>query len=167
MIAALSIELIPGGLVHEGRTWIGELPSTELESALGQPSRIDTKLSGGRPWRTVAYYDELGIYVLHDLETQRAVYIGIALIPEGASFPPASPFTGRLVVNGKQLLAGMKQRELPLRGKVNFVKGIGSTWRCAHDSGYVVLHMKRVTLPTGRKSSEPVLVSVTHSFLRD
>lgn len=167
MTAALCIELIPDGLVIDGRTWIGELPSHELQSALGRPSRVDTKLSNGLPWRTVEYYDEHGIYALHDIGTKRTVYLGIALIPEGSSFPPNSPFTGQAIVNGKQLVAGMRQQELPLRGTINFVKGIGSTWKCAHDNGYVELNLKRVTLPGGRKSSAPVLVSVTHSFLQN
>jgi hypothetical protein len=167
MTPALSIELIPGGLVLGGRTWTGELASEAIQSALGVPSRTEVKLAHGRPWRIVAYYDEDGIYILHDLESKRVVYLGIALNLEGVSFAPKLPFNGQLVINGRQLVAGMTERELPLRGTINFVKGIGSTWKCAHDHGYVELNLKKVTLSNGRKSSQPVLASVTHSFLKN
>jgi hypothetical protein len=167
MIATLTIELIPGGLALEGRNWIGELPSAQIEQVLGKPSRVEVKFSKGRPWRTVSYYDENGIYVLNDIETKRAVYIGIALIPEATAFPTRSAFSGQIYLNGARLMPGMKCRELPLRGTINLVKGIGSMWKCAHDNSYVELNLKKVLQPNGRKSSEPVLVSVTHSFLRD
>ena len=163
----LAVELIPGGVVINGQTWIGELSSQELRSVLGQPTRNDIKLAGGDPWRVFEYYDEYGIHTLHEIATKRAVLIVISLIPTRGVLTPTSPFRGELIVNEKQLFAGMKLRELPLKGSLNFVKGIGSTWRCAHDNGYTALHLQKIAWPNGGKSSAPVLVSVTHSFLQN
>lgn len=165
MIVAPTIELIPGGIRLSERTMVGEQSAEELRTALGKPTRVEVKNSGGRPWRSVEYFDDLGVYMLTDLETKRAVYVGFPLTLEGTSFPPRVPFVGKLYINGTQLIPGMKNRELPLRGDLNFVKGIGAAWKCVHDNGYVELNMKK---PKGAHSArEPGLALVTHSFLKD
>ena len=111
-------------------------------------------------------YDSFGIYAVEDLEDERISYIGIALIPGKTAFPTREPFLGRLILNDQLLKAGMKSRELPLKGQMNFVRGIGSVWKYAHDNGYVELDMAKLK-GLRHRASEPVLVCVTHSFLQN
>jgi len=162
-----TIELIPGGVVFDGRHWIGQLPADEFRATMKAPERIECKFSNHVPWRNVLIYDSMGIYALEDLDERRIVDLGIELIPECASFPTRCSFAGRLLLNGKLLTPGMKMRELPLKGDLNFVKGIGSSLKCVHDNGYVGLDLRRPKLTGGRRMREPVLVSVTHSFLKE
>ncbi len=163
----LTIELLPGGMNFAGRNWLGELAPDEFRSVLPSPERAECLCSGGRPWRTILYYDSFGVYALEDIEEKRIVYVGVALIPSATPFPTRDPFSGKLMFNGCRVFPGMKSRELPLRGALNFVKGIGPTWKYVHDNGYVELNLKAVASRHQTRSGEPILVSVTHSFLKE
>jgi hypothetical protein len=164
---APTIQLVPGGVIFDGSSWLGELSIEVFYRSVSEPNRIEHKFSNSLPWRDVLFYDDLGLYALHDVREQRIVYLGVAFVPEATPFPTRHEFRGKLIVNETQLLPKMTGSELPLKGSLNFVPGIGSTWKSIHDNGYVELNMKRIPQLGGKLSDKALLVSVTHSFLKE
>jgi hypothetical protein len=160
-MSVLSASLFPGGICFNGNNWIGELTSLEFKRVVRGDPRVEAKPSGGKPWRNILVYDELGLYALEDIETDHILDVCFALVPERTPFTPKNAFAGIITLNGVPLKAGMKLRELPLSGEINFVPGIGSTWKYMHDHGYVELDLRK----TPGSKNTPVLVSITHSFL--
>jgi hypothetical protein len=159
----LAIRLVPGAIRVNGAEWTRALEIQEFEAVFGQSARVESKLNGGRPWRNIRFYDNSGVYALEDLEENRIPTVGFVFIPESAIFPTRKPFVGTLTINAKVVTGGMKLREHPLQGELNFVPGIGSTWKYVHDEAYVELNLKKTRTSKG----SPVLVAVTHSFSGD
>jgi hypothetical protein len=98
------------------------------------------------------------------LPDQSIVVVRFVLIPDGTPRAPRNSLRGPLELNGVILKAGMTNDELPLRGELNFVKGIGGSWKFNHDQCFVSIEMRRLKSVDGKAARLPVLFELTYSF---
>ncbi len=164
---SIQIELFPGGLLFCGKRWTGQISSEEFKGAIMLAPRCEVIMSRNVPWRRVLYYDPLGIYALEDVDEERIAYMGFAFMPEYSAFKTDSAFMGDLMINEHLVKHGMTARDICLKGSMNFVRGIGATWKFVHDNCYVELKFRRLKMRNRSTRTEAVLSSVTHSFLKD
>jgi hypothetical protein len=163
MISNPVVTLVPGGMLFDSNEWFGQLSNVEFRRVVRSEPRVQTIPFDRRAPRSVLIYDDLGLYALEDADEGRIVCVAFAFHPTRTPFPPNSPFSGRLSINGTCVNGNMTEGELPLVGEMNFVRGIGRTWKFAHDNAYVEFNLHNTT----EKSRRPRLTSVTHSFLEN
>jgi hypothetical protein len=115
-------------------------------------------------WPEIWVFDEIGIYVRCHKGTNNVSAITFAFHPEHYAFSPKEVFKGALKINGIRVSGAMTERDLPIRGPLEFRKWSPRALAAESGAFSVSLRLSHTISSRGGKSGKPLLTAVEFSY---
>lgn len=115
----------------------------EWADLIGESPRTIAANLAAPEWREVSVFDSAGIYLLREKKVSRTLSVLFVWDLGSVPYPPKSPFSGRLLLNGVALTTGMREKDLPMNGPIGLVKSVGNRYAADFGEFHISLELSK------------------------